>query len=68
MINEWYESKKKTYHKHWLLKEGGYAWVLFFVDDGFNGKYHTGTSHSALDCEQEIKWCIATELKARSLL
>lgn len=68
MINEWFDSKKKTYHKSWEMKEGGYAWVLFFVDDGFSGAYHTGTADNEAGCEKEIKWCIGTELVKRGLL
>ena len=32
LISEWYNSKKKTYHKIWEVKEG-YAFVLFFLGD-----------------------------------
>ena len=68
MVDEWYDSKKKTYHKHWELKEGGYAWVLFFLDEGWSGSFHTGTSDCPVKCEQEIKWCIGTELQKRGVL
>ena len=68
MVEEWYRNKKKTYHKCWEIEGGDWCWALFFTDDAITGNYHTGIESSALKCEEQIKWGIATELKKRELL
>ena len=68
MVDEWFSNKKKTYHKHWELKKGGYAWVLFFVDEADTGAYHTGIGSSKYNCITEIKRAIGIELSTRGVL
>ena len=66
LIEEWYLSRKKTYHKTWETKLG-WAWCLFFTE-GLTGNYHTGMKDTQQEAENEIMWAIATELRKRELI
>ena len=68
LIEQWYNTKKKTYHRTWELKQGGWCWCLFFTGDPITGNYHTGVEDSKTLCEKEIKWSIGSEIKRRNLL
>ena len=67
LISEWFNSKKKTYHKVWKIDQG-YAWCLFFTDDVITGRYHTGVEDTEQLCIDQIMWAIGTELELRNLL
>ena len=67
IITEWFNSKKKTYHRIWEIKDG-YAWCLFFVGDPITGNYHCGVESSESLCVDQIMWSIGTELEKRNLL
>ena len=67
VIEEWYRSRKKTYHRVWETKLG-WAWCLFFTEEGASGSYHTGMKDTETEANNEIMWAIATELRSRKLI
>ena len=66
LVEEWYLSKKKTYHKVWETKQG-WAWCLFFTE-GYTGCFHSGMEDTEREAENEIMWGIASELRKRELI
>jgi len=73
LIDEWMESKKKTYWRIWEstttdYPNGTYNWVLFFTEDDHDSTYESGLGCSEEECRNEIKWAISTRLKSKNLL
>ena len=72
LIEEYFDSKKKTYWKIWEVKDtdypaGSIGWVLFFKED-IDQPMHHGVEDSVEHAEHEIKWAIATYLKSQKML
>ncbi len=75
LVDEWMESKKKTYWKIWKAdsgdySEGTYQWVLFYTEEieGVNSTYEVGLSGSKKECEEEIRKAIRIRLETLNLL
>ena len=67
IIEEWYRSKKKTYHRVWETKLG-WAWCLFFTEEGASGSYHTGMKDTETEANNEILKLLSKGLTSRQLL
>ena len=72
-IDEWFNSKKKTYWKVWECvgndhPPGTWSWVLFYTGADYDGSYDYGIASSEADAHNEIKWAIGTHLQNNNLL
>jgi len=70
LVDEWMNSKKKTYWRCWEVKgtdytPGTWQWVLFYTEDDNNPKaaYDSGLCGSEDECKKEIKETIANRIK-----
>ena len=73
LVNEWFNSKKKTYWKAWECNdtnhpEGTWSWVLFFTSADLDPTYHYGIAGSESEAHSEIKWAIESYLDRRDML
>jgi len=74
LIDDYFNSKKKTYWKTWELRDTQYPdgtihWILFIIgDDDYHTPYYYGVKDSVTEAEAEIKWAIGTYLKSAGLL
>jgi len=72
-VEEYYLSKKLTYHKTWEVKddqfpEGQVHWILFIIEDEFDTPYYFGMEDDKVKADEQIKWAIATYLKSHNML
>ena len=72
-VEEYYNSKKLTYHRTWEVKdeqfpEGGVHWILFIIEDDYHSPYYYGIEDDLDKAEEQIKWSIATYLKSHNML
>ncbi len=70
LVDQWMNSKKKTYWKCWECTgtdytPGTWQWVLFYTEDDENPKaaYESGLCGSEAECKKEIKETIAIRIK-----
>ena len=74
LVDEYYSSKKLTYHNTWDLSvseqfpEGGVHWVLFIIEDEFHTPYYFGVEPNHEQAISEMKWAIGTYLKSHGML
>lgn len=75
LIEEWMNSKKKTYWRVWECtttdyEEGTWQWVLFWMDENDERKtaYEYGLGLTPDDCETAIKETIQVRLRNLNLL
>ena len=72
-VEEYYKSKKLTYHKTWEVKdeqfpEGSVHWILFIIEDEYYSPYYFGVEDNGVKADEQIKWAIATYLKSHNML
>ena len=72
-VEEYYNSKKLTYHRTWEVKDtqfpdGSVHWVLFIIEDEFDTPYFYGVESDIVKAESQIKWTIASYLKTHNML
>ena len=70
LVEQWMNSKSKTYWRCWECVGTDYApgtwqWVLFYTEDDNNPKatYDSGLCGSEDECKKEIKETIAHRIK-----
>ena len=75
LVDQWMNSKKKTYWKAWESKsndyvEGSWNWVLFWTDEEEKptATYESGLAGSEQECKEEIRNAIEARLRSNSLL
>ena len=75
LVEQWMNSKKKTYWKCWESKsldyvEGTWNWVLFYTDDedDIKATYDSGIAGSEAECVEEIEKAITIRLRNFGML
>ena len=70
LVNQWMNSKNKTYWKCWECEgtdytPGTWQWILFYTDDedDIKATYDSGLCGSEAECQEAIKETIEIRIK-----